>query len=380
MRGNLKVPLIPFRKPVIELNWTMHKTMLTRKQALGHEKVQYKSPLPPSRTRSLQSRVLYSKTMATSTRSLRPGAYVATLTFFKPDSQDLDLGTLEKHVTRLAEAGLSGIITLGSNGEAAHLSTEERKLVTKTTVEALRSSGHDDLPVIVGASAISTRETISLCNDAAEAGGSHVLVLPPCYYQAAMTEDTIYKFYMTVAAASPLPVVLYSFPAVTAGIEMSSDLLIRISKGHPNVVGTKFTCGDSGKLGRVARAMDAMTPSKPQSPYWAVAGLADFTLQALAAKGSGVIAGGANILPKTCCEVYKLFEEGEFNKAMEVQSILTTGDWPHTAAGIGGTKQVLQDVFGYGGYPRAPLGGVSSITAQALQVTMQEVIDHEAQL
>lgn len=313
----------------------------------------------------------------TTKRELKPGVYAATLTFFDSKTYDLDVETLKKHVTRLADAGLSGIITLGSNGEAAHLSGEEKKLVTKITAEALASSGHKDLPIIVGSSAQSVRETIALCHDAADAGGSHVLVLPPCYYKAGMTEDVIYSFYMQVATASPLPLVLYSFPAVTAGIEMSSDLLIRISKGHPNIVGTKFTCGDTGKLARVARAMGAMTPNEQKNSYWAVAGLADFTLQALVVGGSGVIAGGANILPKTCCKVFQLFEEGKIDEAMKVQSLLAEGDWPHTAGGIGGTKSVLQQFFGYGGVPRPPLGPVSSETTSALSTRMQEVIDFE---
>ncbi|KAK5462732.1 hypothetical protein LTS15_002444 [Exophiala xenobiotica] len=313
-------------------------------------------------------------------RELRPGVYAATLTFFDSKTHELDLDTLKKHVVRLADAGLAGIITLGSNGEAPHLSTTEKKLVTKTTAEALSSSGHGDLPLIVGCSAQSVQETVSLCRDAAEAGGSHALVLPPSYYKPAMTEDVIYDFYLKVADQSPLPIVLYSFPAVTAGIEMSSDLLIRVSKAHANIVGTKFTCGDSGKLGRVARALDAQTPSRPDGTYWAVAGLADFTLQALVVGGSGVIAGGANIIPKTCCKVYQLFQEGKWEEAMKVQSLLTEGDWPHTAAGIGGTKQVLQQSFGYGGLPRPPLGGIGTAAAQSLKSRMQEVIDYESSL
>ena len=195
-----------------------------------------------------------------------------------------------------------------------------------------------------------------------------------------MTQDIIYEFYMEVAAQSPLPVILYSFPAVTSGIEMNSDLLIRISRGHPNIIGTKFTCGDTGKLGRVARALDAKTPSQPDRKYWAVAGLADFTLQALVIGGSGVIAGGANIIPKTCCKVYKLFQDGKWYEAMKVQSLLTEGDWPHTAGGIGGTKRVLQEFYGYGDLPRPPLEGVSSAAADNLKARMQEVINYESSL
>lgn len=318
--------------------------------------------------------------MAPQPQQLRPGIYAATLTFFEVEDESLDLKTLRKHVLRLANSGLSGIITLGSNGEAPPLSVEERKLVTKTTREALDSFGFGDLPVVVGASGQSVRETIQLCHDAAEAGGSHVLVLPPSYFKAAMTDDAIYNFYMRVAKASPLPVVLYSFPAVVAGIEMSSDLLIRISKGHSNVVGTKFTCGDTGKLARVARAMNAAKPGQKTPGYWAVGGLADFALQALVAGGSGVIAGGGNVTPKTCVEVYKLFLGGKLSEAMEAQAVLSEGDWIHTKGGIGATKSILQTVFGYGGSPRLPLTPSSDGAASRLGKEMESLISFEAAL
>ncbi|KAH7147155.1 hypothetical protein B0J13DRAFT_524857 [Dactylonectria estremocensis] len=315
--------------------------------------------------------------MATSlNRNLKPGAYVATLTFFT-QSATLDLETLKHHTLRLMGSGVSGIVVLGSNGETVHLDRQERKTVVKCTVDTLTANGHGDTPVIVGASAQSVHETIDLCQEAKESGGSHVLVLPPSYFTAAMTPDTIYDFYMKVAGASPLPVILYSFPAVSSGITMNSDLLIRISKSHPNIVGTKFTCGDTGKLARVARAMDAMTPSHPEKSYWVAAGLADFTLQALAVGASRVIAGGANILPKMVVKVCELYAEGRVQEATQLQSLLSEGDWPHTAAGISGTKAVLQEVFQYGGPPRPPLAAVPTMAAQTLKKEMREALEYE---
>ncbi|KAI1620021.1 dihydrodipicolinate synthase [Exophiala viscosa] len=234
-------------------------------------------------------------------------------------------------------SGLSGIVALGSNGEAAHLSTEERQLVTTTVRDTLNQEGYQSLPVI-------------RCHEAAEAGGSHVLVLPPSYFKVAMSPDVIKKFYSTVADASPLPVIIYSFPAVVNDIHMSSELIIQISQ-HPNIVGTKFTCGDSGKLARVARAMH----SSIDGGYWAVGGLADFTLQTMIAGGSGVVAGGANLAPKICTRIVELFKRREFDEAMRLQAILAKGDGIHTAAGIGATKAVLQRYFSYGGAPRLPL-------------------------
>lgn len=336
--------------------------------------------------------------------SLRPGVYVATLTFFG-ESQELDTRTLRSHISRLVNAGVSGVVTLGSNGEAVHLSPEERRLVTATARHVLNEQGRADMPVIVGCSAQSTQATIALCRAAAEAGGSHALVLPPSYYKAAMTPETILHFYMAVADASPLPVIVYSFPPVVNGIDMSSDLIIQISQ-LPNVVGTKFTCGDTGKLARVARAMRNAKSSSPaastsasgslSSPtttstststltpgchYWAFGGLADFTLQALVAGGAGVIAGGANIAPKAVVKVYELFKQGKLKEAMELQSLLAEGDWVHTVAGIGGTKAVLQYYFAYGGVPRLPLTAPSAADAvDALMQGTSELIELERTL
>lgn len=304
----------------------------------------------------------------------KPGVYVATLTFFD-EREDLDLTTLRSHISRLANSGVSGIVALGSNGEAAHLSTEERQLVTKTVRDTLDQEGYGRLPVIVGASAASTRECIRRCHEAAQAGGSHVLVLPPSYFKAAMSPEVIRKFYSTVADASPLPIIIYSFPAVANDIQMDSELLIQISQ-HPNVVGTKFTCGDTGKLARVARAMH----SSIDGGYWAVGGLADFTLQALVAGGSGVVAGGANLAPKVCTKIVELFRQKKFDEAMKLQAILAEGDGIHTAAGIGATKAALQRFFSYGGAPRTPLTVPSPQVMSDVCAGLEELIEVEKSL
>jgi L-threo-3-deoxy-hexylosonate aldolase len=315
--------------------------------------------------------------MSTASHPLVPGVYAATLTFFD-EHEDIDVPTLQKHIKGLADSGISGIIALGSNGEAAHLSDSERQTVIRTVRSTLDEAGHSNKPVIVGASAHSTRHTIELCKQAKEAGGSHVLVLPPSYYVGAMTDDAIYDFYVKLADASPLPVILYSFPAVSGGINMSSDLLIRVSQ-HANVIGTKFTCGDTGKLARVARAMGASTPKKTEG-YWAVGGLADITLQSLVAGGSGVIAGGANIAPRVCVEVYKLFEQGKLAEAMKMQAVLSQGDAGHTAAGIGTTKCLVEHYFGHGGVARSPLQPVSDEAVKSLADGSSELMEVEKSL
>ncbi|KAI9810475.1 MAG: hypothetical protein M1827_006251 [Pycnora praestabilis] len=318
-------------------------------------------------------------TNRTSRRALRAGIYSPTVTFFDPSTEDLDLPTIRKHAVRLAQDGLVGLVTMGSNGEAVHLSRKERAQVTRATREALDEAGFDDVPVIVGASEQSVRGTLELCREAQTAGGEYVLIVPPSYYRTAMNEDALYDYYMGVAEESPLPIILYNYPGAVAGIDMDSDFIIKLSQ-HPNIVGTKFTCGNTGKLTRVALATNAVSVRSEGSGYMAFGGMADFTAQTLASGGSGIIAGGANVVPKTIVHVWNMWRQGKIEKAVEVQKLLSKGDWVLTKAAIPGTKSAIQQYFGYGGYPRRPLQHMSEENTKVLGESIREIMDFEKSL
>ena len=122
--------------------------------------------------------MLYTRTMATKSRTpLRSGIYAPTLTFFHPTTEDLDFATIAKHSVRLARAGLVGLVTLGSNGEAVHLSRSEKATVTRTTRQALDEAGYTDVPVICGAAEQSVRGTLELSRESAEAGAEYVMLV-----------------------------------------------------------------------------------------------------------------------------------------------------------------------------------------------------------
>ncbi|PGH19384.1 hypothetical protein AJ80_04025 [Polytolypa hystricis UAMH7299] len=320
---------------------------------------------------------------------LRPGVYAPTMTFFDPVTEDLDIPSIRRHAVRLAKAGLVGLITMGSNGEAVHLSRAEKTLVTQNTRSALDEAGFSDVPVIVGASEQSIRGTVELCREAADAGGEYVLLIPPSYYRAAMgSEEALYEYFTGVADGSPLPLILYNYPGAVAGIDMDSDFLIRISQ-HPNIVGTKFTCANTGKLTRVARAMNTLTPPTPLlasqeagsgAPYMAFGGMADFALQTLLSGGSAILAGGANVMPRVCVEIFNLWSQGKLTEAAELQRVLSTGDWVLTKAAIPGTKSGIQSYFGYGGFPRKPLGRLSEEQMERVKEGIKEVMEVEMRL
>lgn len=301
------------------------------------------------------------------------------MTFFDPETEDLDIETCRKHAVRLCQAGLQGLIVMGSNGEAVHLSQAEKVLLTRETRAALDEAGFEHIPVIVGASENSIRGTVELCEVLAKAGGEYTLLVCPSYYRYAMDEEAIEEYFVGVADKSPIPIILYNYPGAVAGIDMDSDFIIKLSQ-HPNIVGTKFTCGNTGKLTRVALSTDAVTTKSEGSGYMAFGGMADFTAQTLASGGSGIIAGGANVLPKTCVKVWNLWAEGKYDESIALQKVLSKGDWVLTKAAIPGTKSAIQSYYGYGGFGRRPLKRLSKEKVKAVADGIAEVMEVEKSL
>ncbi|KAK4686975.1 hypothetical protein P7C73_g3147, partial [Tremellales sp. Uapishka_1] len=236
-------------------------------------------------------------------RPLRAGIYVPLPTFFD-DNEDLDLQSYAKHVVYTAKAGVLPVVC-GSMGEAVHLTHEERSMLISTARKALDNAGLKDVPILAGIGAASTRETIALATEAAAAGADHAILITGGYYAGALIKNpkAIKKFFVDVAAASPIPVMLYNFPAVTGGIDMNSDLIEEIAMSAPNTCGIKLTCGAVGKLTRIAALVNEPSFAKdfprkdPSAPFLIIDGFIDFLLPSMAAGASGAITGVPNFAP-----------------------------------------------------------------------------------
>lgn len=283
-------------------------------------------------------------------RTLIRGIYVPTVAFFDPETDELDVKTTTKHAIRLASSGVAGLAVQGSNGEAVHLTVEERSRVTSATRAALDGNGYASMPLIVGCGAQSTIEAISLCKDAHAAGGDYALVLPPSYYAGLFDGETVKSFFNEVADKSPIPIIIYNYPGATSGLDLNSDVIMKLSE-HPNIHGCKFTCGNTGKLGRVAASVRARG-----GDFLCFAGSADFTLSSLAAGGAGVVGGLGNVAPRTNVKLFQLGEaRGKEQEARELQEIVAEADWAAIKTGVVGVKAALEAFYGYGGFARRPL-------------------------
>lgn len=302
---------------------------------------------------------------------LSPGVYVPTVAFFTGPDEDVDVATIEKHAAYLAQSGVTGLVVQGSNGEAVHLDREERKVVTAATRRALDAGGFTSMPVIVGCAASSTRETVQLCRDAASAGGDHVLVLPPCYYKSLMDSEALRNYFRGVADASPIPLLIYNFPGASAGVDLSSDDILALAK-HPNIVGVKLTCGNTGKLARIA--------AQAKSEFFTFGGSADFTLQTLVAGGAGIIGGVGNLIPRSCVKVMELYRSGKVEEAQKLQAVVARADWVAIKGGFVAVKSALEVYRGYGGLPRKPCPAPSGPATKALTEELAEGMETEKTL
>jgi 4-hydroxy-2-oxoglutarate aldolase len=269
------------------------------------------------------------------------GILLPTTTPFDLNGQIL-YEAIRANLREWSARGVSGFVVLGSTGERVHL--DEREYLE--TIEFSRAAVSEDLLFIVGAGQQSTLGTINEIRKAEGAGADAVLVITPHYYRSAITQETLVSYYTAIADASPVPVLLYSMPALT-GIKIEPETIARLSE-HPNIVGVKDSSNDIGGFRETVRLC-------PEG-FAVMTGNGTVLLDALDAGATGGILAVGCVVPEVCVEIFRAFKAGDVERAAGLQSKLT----PLAAAvttrfGIGGLKAAL-DMAGYqGGTVRAPL-------------------------
>jgi 4-hydroxy-2-oxoglutarate aldolase len=273
---------------------------------------------------------------------LEAGIYPPLPTFF--DEQDeLDLVTFRRHIQRLAGTGVAGYVVMGTNGEAVHLTKEERAQV----IEAARAAAGEHTPILAGCGEQSTRATIANCQQAAGSGANAALVLPPFYFKSRMDSLALIAHYRAIADKSPLPVVIYNMPASTGGLDLDAATICTLAE-HPNIIGVKDSAGNMVKLTQIY----AETPSR----FRVFAGSAGYLLPALAVGAVGAVAALANVFPREVCRVQELFNAGKLEEARLLQARLVPANTAVTTTySVPGLKAALELTVGYGGRPRPPL-------------------------
>ena len=272
---------------------------------------------------------------------------------------ELNAGALRANIERWNGTGINGYVALGSTGERVHLDEREYGEV----IEAARAAVPEGLALIVGAGQPSTRASSNEVRRAADCGADAVLVITPNFYRSAMTQAALTDYYNAVADAAPVPVVLYSMPALT-GIAIAPETVARLSE-HPNIIGLKDSSNDLLNL--------ALTLSLVRDDFIVLTGNGAVLYAALAAGAHGAILAAACVATKHCLAIMRAVASGDYESARNMQRVLTPLAQAVTSRyGIGGLKAALE-LNGYaGGRVRAPLQDASDEARVEIERLIEE--------
>lgn len=275
------------------------------------------------------------------------------------DHDRVDTARLKKALAKWIARPLTGIVVLGSNGEAALMDDYE----SDQAIVAARESIPHDRGFIVGTGRESTQAAIRASKRAAEHGAEAVLVRTPGFFKTQMTNDAFVRHYTAVADASPVPVLLYNFTAVT-GVNLLPAAVARIA-AHPNVIGMKESGGDIGQIAD-------LVSSTPKT-FSVIAGSAGTFYPALNVGAVGGILALANVLPDACTKLFTLTKAARHEEAVALQRrLMTMAKLLGQQYGVPGLKAALS-LIGYDvGLPRQPLAPLPEAAVSTLRDALAE--------
>jgi 1-pyrroline-4-hydroxy-2-carboxylate deaminase len=216
---------------------------------------------------------------------------------------NVDHAFITRHCQWLIDNGCSGIVTLGSLGEGASLTFEEKGAILSTCVNALKNQA----PVVAGISALSTAEAVELARNAASRGCQGLMVLPPYVYAGDWREMKTHV--AAIMRATDLPCMLYNNP-IAYGTDFLPEQIRELAAEHENLKAVKESSGDVRRV----TAIRAILGDR----LGVLVGLDDAIVEGVEVGASGWIAGLVNALPKESVALFQHAKNGAREQAFEL--------------------------------------------------------------
>jgi 4-hydroxy-tetrahydrodipicolinate synthase len=238
-------------------------------------------------------------------RAAFTGVGTALVTPFT-SSGAVDEAGVRRLAKRQVEAGVHFLVPCGTTGEAPTLSPEEKRRVVELVVE--EAGGR--VPVLAGAGGYDTREVVDSARAMREAGADGLLSVTPYYNKP--TPEGLFRHYEAIAAATPLPIVVYNVPGRT-GCNVDPLTLARLAS-IPHVVGVKEA---SGNMTQICEVLKAVGPD-----FLVLSGDDALALPAMAVGARGVISVASNEVPAEMAQLAEAALRNDFAAAREIHSRL----------------------------------------------------------
>ena len=227
------------------------------------------------------------------------GTGTALVTPFHREGQ-IDFRSFEQIIEFQIRNGVNYLVFLGTTGEAVTLNPDEKTAVINMAVEIVDGR----LPVIIGIGGNNTRDLVNTIRETDFTGIDAILSVSP-YYNKPQPKG-IFNHYKTLAAAAPVPIIIYNVPGRTSS-NISAETTLRIAHEIPNIIGIKEASHDLAQCARIIR-------DKPED-FLVISGNDDLCLPFMALGGDGVILVIANAFPKEFSSLVSLCLEYEFARA-----------------------------------------------------------------
>jgi dihydrodipicolinate synthase/N-acetylneuraminate lyase len=216
---------------------------------------------------------------------------------------NVDHAFMAKHAQWLLDSGCTGIVSLGSLGEAATLTFDEKIAILKNMVTTAKGRA----PVVAAISALSTAEAVALAKAAADAGCEGLMVLPPYVYLGDWRETKAHVG--AIFNATPLSCMLYNNP-VAYGTDFLPEQIHELAAEHANLKAVKESSTDVRRVAAIRAIEDGR--------LHIFVGVDDAIVEGIAAGATGWIAGLVNAMPVESVALFDYALQGKTKEAFEL--------------------------------------------------------------
>jgi 4-hydroxy-tetrahydrodipicolinate synthase len=267
----------------------------------------------------------------------------------------IDEAALERNVAGYLDAGVHGLVANGTMGEAGSLSAQERR----TVVGVIARAAAGRVPVIAGVSAGTPSAAIGFAADAAEAGATALMMLPPLGYRGDARE--IAAYYRAVAEAGGLPMMAYNNPEAS-GTDMPPALIAALGREIDHVVAVKECSGDVRRIPAILAAAPGLE---------VLVGGDDWALEGLCAGATGWVTGVADVAPAECVELWERCRAADLEAARALyQRLLPLARFDMTPKLVQFFKAAMDEVGLTGGPVRPPRLALTGAERDELAVAL----------
>lgn len=286
------------------------------------------------------------------------GAGVALVTPFN-DDLTVDYVSLERLIEYQIEGGMDYLVSLGTTGETATMSLDEKKKVWEFT--SLRVAGR--VPLAAGIGGNNTKEVIHEMNRLNIEGYDAILSVSPYYNKP--TQEGIYQHYKAIAENAPLPIILYNVPGRTAS-NQSVETTLRLANDYKNIIGIKEASGNFSQFSKIMR-------DKP-TDFLLISGDDPVTLPMMALGAVGIISVIGNAFPKEISRLVQLCFDQNFKEAQIIHNhLLQITELCFLEGNPAGVKAVLSEIGIGKAHLRLPLTPISESTRNLLIKELEKI-------